>query len=199
MAEYSHRADVTVPSTVHQVYELFSHFNDYPKFMSHIKEVTYLDEERSHWVADVAGDHEWDAINEGWEQDKTIGWRSIKGLKNSGVVSFMPTGDGLTRLSVVIVYDPPASALGDVGELFGAGSALEKALQHDLDNFVQMVKAAPPGALDPSSSSYLFHKGSAAAKGKTTKAQEQAMRDAELSEAPGILDDGYIPITTRNP
>lgn len=199
MAEYSHRAEVTVPASVHQVYELFSHFNDYPKFMSHIKQVTYLDDERSHWVADVAGRQEWLAMNEGWEQDKTIGWRSIRGLKNNGIVSFTPASEGVTSLSVVVVYNPPASALGDVGEILGAGMALEKALQLDLDNFVQMVREAPSGALDPSSSSYLFHAGSAAAKGTTTKAQDQTMREQELSESSGLFADGYLPSTTKNP
>ena len=35
-----HMASVTVNAPVHQVYQLFSHFNDFPKFMSYIKEVT---------------------------------------------------------------------------------------------------------------------------------------------------------------
>ncbi|HCF87591.1 MAG TPA: cyclase, partial [Ktedonobacter sp.] len=59
MAE--HRASVTVNAPVHQVYGLFTHFNDFPKFMSFVKEVTYYDEQRSHWVAEIAGRHEWDA------------------------------------------------------------------------------------------------------------------------------------------
>ena len=192
LAEYSHRASVTVPAPVHQVFELFSHFNDYPKFMSHIREVTYYDDERSHWVAEIAGRHEWDAVNEGWEQDKTIGWRSTKGLKNSGAVSFTPAGEGLTLVTAVLVYDPPAAALGDLGEVLGAGKSLEKALQRDLDNFVQMVREAPPGALDPTSSSYLFHRDSAAARGKTTKAQDRTMREEERTAAPGLLDENDV-------
>jgi hypothetical protein len=38
-----------------------------------------------------------------------------------------------------------------------------------------MVEQAPPGALDPTSSSYLFHAESAAAKGQTTQAQDESM------------------------
>jgi hypothetical protein len=38
-----------------------------------------------------------------------------------------------------------------------------------------MVEQAPPGALDPTSSSYLFHAESAAAKGQTTLAQDESM------------------------
>jgi len=188
MGMFEHRASAVVPASVHQVYELFSHFNDYPKFMSHIKEVTYYDDARSHWVAEIAGTHEWDAVNEGWEPDRAIGWRSTKGLKNSGVVTFEPDDGGLTRLVVVLAYDPPAGALGDLGEVLGAGKSLEKALQQDLDNFVQMVREAPPDALDPSSSSYLFHSGSAAAKGKTTHSQDATMKEQEKIAAPGLAD-----------
>jgi len=62
----AHNASVTVNAPLHQVYALFSHFNDFPKFMSFIKEVTYYDDQTSHWVAEVAGRHEWDAVNDQW-------------------------------------------------------------------------------------------------------------------------------------
>jgi uncharacterized membrane protein len=43
MAEY--HAAVTVNAPVHQVYTLFTHLHDFPKFMSFVKEVTYYDEQ----------------------------------------------------------------------------------------------------------------------------------------------------------
>ena len=90
MAE--HHASVTVNAPVHQVYGLFTHFNDFPKFMSFVKEVTYYDEQRSHWVAEVVGRHEWDAINENWVEDRQIGWRSTNGMENAGRVVFESVG-----------------------------------------------------------------------------------------------------------
>jgi uncharacterized membrane protein len=170
-----HTASVTVNAPAHQVYSLFSHFNDFPKFMTYVKEVTYYDEQRSHWVADMLGHHEWDAVNEGWIPDRQIGWRSVDGLDNSGRVVFEDLGEGRTRVTVTVEYDPPAGILGDAGEALGAGSRFESALQTDLDHFAAMVREAPPGALDPESSHYLFHSGSAAAQGTTTKAQDQSM------------------------
>ena len=107
-----HTASVTVNAPVHQVYQLFSHFNDFPKFMSYIKEVTYYDNERSHWAADVVGRHEWDAINENWIENQQIGWRSTDGLENSGIVRFTPESDTATRINVTINYDPPAGFFG---------------------------------------------------------------------------------------
>ncbi|MDQ6932968.1 MAG: SRPBCC family protein [Candidatus Eremiobacteraeota bacterium] len=190
MAE--HRASVTVNAPLHQVYQLFTHFNDYPKFMTYVKEVTYLDDERSHWVVDVVGRHEWDALNDGWVPDQEIGWRSTDGLKNSGVVRFAAVGENLTRLEVTVSYDPPAGILGDIGEALGAGKTFEKKLQHDLDHFAQMVQEAPAGALDPESSAYLFHDDSAAGKGQTTRSQDESMEEptgAGLTGMTGSVDD----------
>lgn len=67
--------------------------------------------------------------------------------------------------------------LGDAGEKMGSGSRFDSVLQHDLDNFARMVAQAPAGALDPTSSNYLFHSGSAAAKGTTTSRQNETMND----------------------
>lgn len=170
-----HNASVTINAPVNQVYQLFSHFNDFPKFMSYIKEVTYYDQNRSHWVADVVGRHEWDAVNENWIENKQIGWRSTDGLENSGTVRFDPVGDSQTRVDVSVSYNPPAGFLGDIGETLGAGKTFEKKLQSDLDNFAEMVAQAPRGALDPKSSSYLFHEESAAGRGETTLAQNATM------------------------
>lgn len=176
MAE--HVASVTVNAPVHQVYELFTHFNDFPKFMTFVKEVTYRDDQNSHWVADIVGRHEWDAVNENWVPDQQIGWRSTDGLENSGRVTFEPEGENQTRVTVLISYNPPAGFLGDIGEVLGSGKRFEAALQHDLDNFAQMVAQSPPGALDPMSSNYLFHEDSAAAKDQTTDRQNQTMGES---------------------
>lgn len=179
MAEQN--ASVVVNAPAREVFQLWSHFNDFPKFMSYVKEVTYYDDKRSHWVVDVVGTHEWDAINEGWIDGKQIGWRSTDGLENAGRVTFEELGPNQTRLNVHITYNPPAGVLGDLVAALGANSRFEKKLQDDLNNFAAMVAAAPEGALDPTSSNYLFHPGSAAARGDTTAAQESSMDEDEQS------------------
>ncbi len=180
MAE--HHASVSVHAPVHQVYSMFTHFNDFPKFMSFIKEVTYYDDQKSHWVADVVGQHQWDAVNENWIEDRQIGWRSTDGLSNSGLVTFQSAGKDRTQVNVSISYDPPVGILGDVAESLGVGGSFERRLQQDLDHFAQMVEQAPAGALDPMSSDYLFHSDSAAAKGTTTPSQNDSMaNDTSMS------------------
>jgi len=176
MAE--HEVSVVVNAPLRQVYPMFTHFNDFPKFMHFVKEVTYYDDRRSHWVADLLGHHEWDAINEGWVEDRQVGWRSTKGLENAGKVTFQPEGDKQTRVTVFITYNPPAGVLGEAGEKLGAGKRFEQALHHDLMNFAKMVDQAPAGALDPTSSNYLFNSDSAAGEGKTTPEQNATMGGA---------------------
>jgi hypothetical protein len=155
--------------------------------MSFVKEVTYYDDQRSHWVAEVVGRHEWDAQNEDWVENRQIGWRSYNGFENTGRVMFQTTGPMQTLVDVFINYNPPAGVVGDVGEKLGAGSRFENVLQHDLDNFARMVDQAPPGALDPQSSSYLFHSGSAAAKGTTTSRQDATMGDEQNVRRSGTV------------
>jgi uncharacterized membrane protein len=186
-----HHASVTVHAPIHQVYSLFSHFNDFPKFMSFVKEVTYYDEQRSHWVAEVVGRHEWNAVNQDWIENRQIGWSSYNGFENAGRVTFETIGPMQTLVDVFISYNPPAGVLGDAGEKLGAGSRFENALQHDLDNFARMVDQAPVGALDPHSSNYLFHSGSAAATGTTTSRQDATMGDKEDIRRSFTTTDGY--------
>ncbi len=176
-----HHASVTVNAPINQVYRLFTHFNDFPKFMSFVNEVTYYDEQHSHWVANVVGRQVWDAVNEGWVENRQIGWRSYNGLENMGRIIFQTIGPMMTQVDAFVAYNPPAGVLGDVGEGLGAGSAFESKLQHDLDNFARMVHEAPQGALDPTSSNYLFHGDSAAAKGTTTDRQNATMQETVTS------------------
>jgi Polyketide cyclase / dehydrase and lipid transport len=174
MAE--HHAAVRVNAPVHQVYALFTHFNDFPKFMSFVQEVTYYDEQRSHWVSNVLGAHEWDAVNEAWVVDQQIGWRSTSGLENFGKVKFTPVGPDQTMVDVFVYYTPPAGPVGNAVETLGFGSRFDTVLQKDLDHFSHMVEQAPVGALDPMQSHYLFHDKSVAAQGKTTDRQQESMQ-----------------------
>lgn len=173
MAE--HHASITVNAPVEQVYPMWTHFNDFPKFMHFVKEVTYYDEQRSHWVADIVGRHEWDAVNDPWVPNQQVAWHSTDGLNNSGKVTFQAVSPDQTRVDVYITYDPPAGFIGDIGEMLGAGKRFEQGLQQDLINFARMVEEAPVGARDPAASNYLFHNDSAAARGQTTPEQNATM------------------------
>lgn len=82
-----------------------------------------------HWVAQILGRHEWDAVNENWIENRQIGWRSTNGLENSGKVTFLATSPNQTQVDVFIHYTPPAGILGELGGKLGGDSQFEAALQ----------------------------------------------------------------------
>lgn len=143
-----HSASVIVRAPAEQVYQMFTNFEDFPRHLTYVKEVTYYDNARSHWAADIVGHHEWDAINTDWIEGKQLGWRSTDGFENAGRVTFDDLGGGCTRVTVTIAYNPPAGVLGDAAEALGAGTAFEEALQRDLDNFARMVEQGPGEAME---------------------------------------------------
>jgi hypothetical protein len=153
-----HGATVTVNAPVHEVYQLFTHFDQFPRFMKFVKEVKYLDKEhrRTHWVADVFGHDVWDAVDEGWIEDRRIGWRSTSGLKNSGSVEFSEAGPGKTWINVQVMYDPPAGFIGEIVNDLAASNRFDEVLQESMDEFARLVDNAPPGGLDPNSPNYVF-------------------------------------------
>jgi hypothetical protein len=169
------QATVTVQAPVHQVYSLFTHFGDFPKFMHFVREITTIDAQRTHWVVHVLYDYQWTALHEDWIPDQQIGWRSVSGLQNTGRVKFRPLGPQRTMVSVYISYAPPTGPLGALVDHFSASAYFAEVLHQDLENFVHMVEQTPPGVLDPMASHYLFHSTSAFAQGHLTERQKAAM------------------------
>jgi uncharacterized membrane protein len=185
MAEHTVAQEVRAP--IHDVYKMWTHFTDYPKFMTHVKEVTYLDDTRSHWVVDMLGRHEWDAELEEWEPDRRIAWCSVDGLENAGVVTFEELSKRETLLTVELAYTPPAGPLGQAGEVLGGGAAFEAGLRRDLQRFADMVAAAAPEDLDPESGTYLFL--------ETTLDEE--LDGAFALEAAETFPGGFVPTTSE--
>jgi|GEM_PF-1881691 uncharacterized membrane protein len=131
----THTASIIVQAPVDKVYALWTRFPEYPNLLSHVRSVSYIDRERTRWIVNIVGRHEWAARNENWIPDRQIGWRSIDGLGNRGLVVFAPSPDGSTVVDVTIEYSPPAEMLGAIGEILGAGKAFEQQLRGDLERF----------------------------------------------------------------
>src|SRR5919106_7103019 len=79
---------------VRTVYNQWTQFEDFPRFMEGVERVEQLDDKRLHWVADIGGKtHEWDAEITEQEPDRRIAWRSTDGKTNTGQVTFHPLDD----------------------------------------------------------------------------------------------------------
>jgi uncharacterized membrane protein len=127
-----------------EVYRFWRNFENLPRFMDHLEDVTVLDESRSHWTAKgpVGSRVEWDAEIHHEIPNELIAWRSLQGseVDNAGSVQFLPTETGDTEVRVVLRYDPPAGKLGaGVARLFGEEPSRQ--IAEDLRRLKQVVEA----------------------------------------------------------
>ncbi len=113
-----------IDAPVDQVYAFWSNYENFPLFMSHIREVEDLGTGRSRWSVSGPGGLpiEWNAVLTQQIPDEVIAWRSESGsmLENAGVIRFAPAASG-TRVNLRFCYYPPAGGAGQaVAELLGS-------------------------------------------------------------------------------
>jgi uncharacterized membrane protein len=130
--------NIEVDAPLNKVYNQWTQFEDFPKFMEGVEQVTQLDNTRLHWVAQVAGKRkEWDA--EIFEQvpDQRIAWRSTTGARNSGIVTFKPISANRTEVSLKLNYDPEG-VMENVGDMLGV---VGRRVEGDLKRFKEFIQS----------------------------------------------------------
>lgn len=115
---------IRVDAAPDEVYDMWTHYENFPRFMSHVVEVRDTGKRRSHWtVQGPAGTQfEFDSVLTEQTRNRRLAWRSEPGaqIPNSGSVDFEPHRGG-TIVTVRLSYSPPAGALGHaVASLFGS-------------------------------------------------------------------------------
>jgi uncharacterized membrane protein len=124
------RRAVDVQKTIHieapveKVYELWSEYENFPRFMSHVREVKKIGDARTHWIVDgPAGvPVQWDALTTSAIPNHELAWKSEPDsfVQHAGIVRFMPEDMG-TQVEVRLTYNPGAGGVGHaVAKLFGA-------------------------------------------------------------------------------
>lgn len=137
--------NITINRPVDDVYGFWRNFENLPRIMNHLEQVTVLDNNRSHWVAKAPLDTkvEWDAELITDEPNQRIAWRSLEGatVPNTGSVLFKPAYEGRgTAITVTLKYDPPGGGLGAaVAKLLGEEPSIQ--IQEDLYRFRQLMEA----------------------------------------------------------
>jgi uncharacterized membrane protein len=126
---------INLNTPIDEVYRFWQNFENFPRFMAHLKEVRNLGNGLSYWVA--AGppgmDVEWEARITQELPNERIEWESVEGapLKTRGMVHFTETRPDQTRVTVDMHYTPPAGVLGHaIATLMGTDP--KKAMDEDL-------------------------------------------------------------------
>jgi uncharacterized membrane protein len=137
---------VEVDCPVGAAYNQWTQFEDFPRFMSGVKEVTQIDDTHVHWHAEVWGkDKEWDAEIVEQVPDQRIAWRSVSPeVPNAGEVRFQPIGRDRTRVELTMDYDPEG-AVERAGDALGMMSIHVQSTLRDFKKFIES-RGAETGA-----------------------------------------------------
>jgi uncharacterized membrane protein len=131
---------INVHVPVEEVYAFWRNYRNFPRFMTHLKEVRDLGNGRSEWTAEGPGGAPvtWHAELTEDTPNRSLAWRSAPGsrIENSGSVRFDANPDGGTRITVRMSYSPPAGMLGHA-----VASLFRRDPRHELDDDLARLKS----------------------------------------------------------
>lgn len=131
---------IHIQAPIEDVFALWSDYEKFPRFMTHIREVRDLGNGKSHWIAEGPGGIQvsWDAEITERIANKLLAWRSVPGstVETEGTVRFDSTENQGTRVTVRLCYKPPAGVIGhSVASLFRADA------KHEMDDDLVRLKS----------------------------------------------------------
>jgi uncharacterized membrane protein len=140
-----------VDRPIREMFALCSNFENFPRVVAALRDVTDFDDGRSRWaIAKASGELlEWDVIVTKYVPSQVIAWESVPAapVESAGVVRFAPEGPDRTRLDLTVRYRPRFTSLGDaLRALVGPprGRAVRAAMADATD---QLSHLAPPPSL----------------------------------------------------
>lgn len=118
------RKSIQINAPVEDVYQLWSNFENFPRFMKNIDSIQIRGDNRSHWVVKgpVGSKVEFDAITTENIPNQLVAWETTPDsmVKHKGQVRFNSSGDRNTQINVNMSYTPPGGVAGHaVASIFG--------------------------------------------------------------------------------
>ncbi len=139
------RRGVDIEKAIHiaapreEVFDLWSNYDNFPRFMSLVEEVRRIDETRSHWVVKGPAGTRIEWVSEIIERirPEVLAWRSEPDslVQHAGFVRFDGSNGG-TRVTVRMSYSPPGGALGHT-----IATLLGRDPKHELDADLMRMKS----------------------------------------------------------
>jgi uncharacterized membrane protein len=128
---------IEIEKPVRMVYDQWTQFEEFPRFMEGVEEVHQIDDTTLRWVAKIGGKREeWQAEIVQQVPDQSIAWRHTAGAINSGVVLFTPLDANRCRVTLALEYDPKGF-IEKVGDALGVVS---RRVEGDLERFKRFIE-----------------------------------------------------------
>jgi uncharacterized membrane protein len=145
------RETVDVMATPEEAYELWSRFENFPRFMRNVVEVRRTSANTWHWTIEgpLGQRIEWDALVITDVPGEAIAWRSITAdINHRGEVRFERTANGARVLAFMRLALP----VGPIGAIVAKLTKSDpgKMVRQDLRRFKQLIESAraAPAAFD---------------------------------------------------
>jgi len=141
---------IEVSAPLHTVYEQLAAFENYPRFMTGVREVTPIGQDQTHWIMEVDGARrEFDAQITERSLDERVAWSTTEGPLLAETITLRPMGETKTQIVAQLEADAafllPSDRHGQ--------AALTKRLQSDLSTFKSLVESGSLGGGFPGGAS----------------------------------------------
>ena len=133
----TYEKSIEVDQPIRTVYNQWTQFEEFPKFMEGVEQVKQLDDTTLRWKAEIGGqEREWTAKITEQHPDERVAWRSTEGATNAGVVTFHKLDPQRTRVMLQLEFDPEGF-VEKAGEKLGA---VGTRIQGDLERFKTFIE-----------------------------------------------------------
>lgn len=111
------RESVTVNAPRERVYDTWTRFENFPRFMPAVREVRSTGDDCTHWVVSgpAGAPVEFESVVTRREAPNALAWRTIEGalVSHGGTARFRPAGAGRTRVDVTMWWRPAGGGIGE--------------------------------------------------------------------------------------
>jgi polyketide cyclase/dehydrase/lipid transport protein/DUF2934 family protein len=135
MGAITHSIEVNAP--LERVYDQWTQFGEFPRFMEGIDEVRQAGLNQLFWKAKIAGiEKRWEAEISEQVPNERIAWQSVGGTPNRGAVTFAALDGFRTRVTLTMEYEPEG-LLEKAGDVLGIPFS---EVEGDLDRFREFME-----------------------------------------------------------
>ena len=136
MVTIERSVDVAAPAP--DVYDLWTRFESFPRFMTAVRRVDRISGTVTRWTVAIGGVRRvFEAHSDEHSPSERIAWRTVRGPRHCGFVAFRPLEADRTRVEVSVSVQP-SSPVERAGTVLGL---VQRAITADLDRFRAFAEA----------------------------------------------------------